>query len=106
MQTSNLVTDEVRKIHFSLVCDCYHTTITFMDSFTNSRQEKLNFQNASSISIPCFGHRTDFSIVQAQTLLTDLVPIFCLIVLVYSFFINFKENRLLILPIPEDTSVI
>lgn len=77
-----------------------------MDSFTNSRQEKWNFQNAFSISLPCFGHRTDFSIVQAQTLLTDLVPIFCLIVLVCFFFINFKENRLLILPIPEDTSVI
>lgn len=62
-----------------------------MDGFANLGQEKWNFQNASSISMPCFGHRTDISVIQVLflALLTDLVPIsFCLIVSVYFFLIT------------------
>lgn len=73
------------------VTQCYHITITFMDSFTNSGQGKWNFQNFSSVSMPCFRHGTDISVVHvlSLTLLRHLVPTsFCLTVLVYFFFIK------------------
>lgn len=81
--------------------ECYCITVTFMDSFANSKQGKWKFWNASSISMPCFGHRTDIWVVQVLSLalLQTCWPCHSVSLSECLFFheISFKKNNLPIL---------
>jgi len=63
LQTQSQIQTE-KSILLYLVTECYCIPVTFVASFANSEQGNWKFWNASSISVSCFGYRTDIWVVQ------------------------------------------